>query len=212
MTEPDTRPRHATLAAALAAVQAELPKLTKGSTANTGTYSYRYVDLADVSATILPLLGKHGLAFTAEPTMDEGGRFVLRYTLMHAAGEQRVGLYPLPSSGKPQDIGSHITYARRYALCSVTGIAADEDDDGKAAQSADIKPERHELSWDWAEQEQLREGFEVEIEQADSAAIADIGQRLLAAKRNRTLSPSTYDRLVKAGAARKAALAGGGQA
>ena len=39
------------------------------------------------------------------------------------------GLYPLPASGTPQQIGSAITYARRYCLCAVTGVAPDDDDD-----------------------------------------------------------------------------------
>jgi hypothetical protein len=37
-------------------------------------------------------------------------------------------------SGKPQEIGSALTYARRYSLSALIGIAADEDDDANAAQ------------------------------------------------------------------------------
>jgi hypothetical protein len=63
-----------------------------------------------------------------------GDRFVLRYTLTHVpSGEFQTGDYPLNLSD-PQKMGSAITYARRYALLAVTGIAAeDEDDDGDAA-------------------------------------------------------------------------------
>jgi hypothetical protein len=126
------------LAAALAKVQAELPKVAKSETADTGTYTYSYADLADVSAKILPLLGKHGLAFTARPTLNDDGRFVLAYSLIHSSGEREDGQYPLPLPEKAtaQQVGSAVTYARRYSLCAVTGVAPDEDDDGAAAAKA----------------------------------------------------------------------------
>jgi hypothetical protein len=126
------------LAAALAKVQAELPAITKGETGEVKKdgkllYTYGYADLAAVSAVILPLLGKHGLAFTAWPTLDDG-RFVLSYTLLHESGEERAGTYPLPASGTPQQIGGNITYARRYCLCAVTGVAPGGEDNDAAGQ------------------------------------------------------------------------------
>lgn len=116
---------------ALAAVQAAIPHVAKGEKANTGSYTYEYADLTAVTKELLPLLGKHGLAFTAWPTLDDG-RFVLAYALVHASGEERTGLYPLPEKGTPQQLGGHITYARRYALCAVTGVAPGGDDNDAA--------------------------------------------------------------------------------
>lgn len=133
------------LASALASVQAALPTVHKNRTANTGSYSYKYADLNDVASAIHPLLGAAGLAFIARPTLDEEGRFVLAYELRHVGGESVTGNYPLPDPAKvqPQQIGSALTYARRYTLCSVTGVVPDEDDDGQAAQSTTAKrPER----------------------------------------------------------------------
>lgn len=63
---------HKTLGAALAAVQADMPSVHKGKTANVGQYRYTYADLADVSAAILPLLAANGLAFTCHPRRVEG--------------------------------------------------------------------------------------------------------------------------------------------
>jgi ERF superfamily len=126
------------LAEALASVQENLPEVAKGATASIPGkegrqgYSYDYADLADVSAAIMPLLGKNGLAFTAWPTLSDDGRFVLAYALIHKSGEERTGVYPLPSSGRPQDIGGAITYARRYCLCAVTGVAPGGEDDDAA--------------------------------------------------------------------------------
>ena len=125
------------LAKALAAVQAGLPSIAKGETAEVKNkdgkklYDYQYADLTGVSEAVMPLLGKNGLAFTAWPTLDDG-RFVLAYALIHEGGEERTGVYPLPSSGTPQDIGKAITYARRYCLCAVTGVAPGGDDNDAA--------------------------------------------------------------------------------
>lgn len=45
--------------------------------------------------------------------------------------------FPIPPKGSPQQIGSAITYARRYTLCALLQIVtADEDDDGNAATPA----------------------------------------------------------------------------
>lgn len=125
---------------ALSLVQAELPRIDKGRTATVpmkagGQYSYSYADLADVSAAVLPLLGKHGLSFTAWPTLV-GNRFVLRYELLHGSGESKAGEYPLPIGEGAQALGSAITYARRYCLCAVTGVSPDDDDDAAASYGA----------------------------------------------------------------------------
>lgn len=121
------------LNAALAKFQAQVPKITKDEQANVGTYKYSYADLTAITAEALPLLGKHGLAFTAWPTLVDG-KFVLLYELLHESGEQKSGIFPLAGSGKPQELGGLITYYRRYALCAVTGIApGGEDDDVQSA-------------------------------------------------------------------------------
>lgn len=127
-------------AKALSDFQADLPAVGKDQTAKVktkqgGEYSYSYTDLATIALAALPLLAKHGLSFTAQPTMSEFG-FVLKYSLLHAEGHREDGHYPLPDPAQhgAQEIGSAITYARRYSLCSVTGIApGSDDDDGQAA-------------------------------------------------------------------------------
>jgi hypothetical protein len=130
-----------TLAAALARVQEEIPEVVKGATARIPGkdgkqgYSYSYANLADVTRAILPILGKHGLSWITKPTLLDG-RFVLIYKLAHACGETEEGVYPLPDRGTPQEIGSAITYARRYALTSVTGVAPDDEDDDAAEATA----------------------------------------------------------------------------
>ena len=138
----------AAFAEALAAFQAEMPTVRKNQRANAGNYSYDYADLTDITEAAAPVLARHGLSWTAAPTITEHG-FVLRYALLHSAGHREAGDFPLPDPAKfsAQQIGSWLTYARRYALCAVTGIApgGDDDDAVKAgdARSADITHAPH---------------------------------------------------------------------
>jgi hypothetical protein len=129
-----------TLWSALAELQTQLPRIAKPKTAvvktkTGGEYKYKYENLGQISAEILPLLGKLGLSWVTMPTLNVNGQFVLRYVLTHASNNSMSGEYPLPASGTPQEMGSAITYARRYCLCAVTGVAPDDDDDDGAAAS-----------------------------------------------------------------------------
>jgi hypothetical protein len=132
-----------TLAEALVMLQAQLPEVAKTADAQYG----KYADLTVVSRALLPLLASCGLSWTCCPTArNDGGRFVLDYALKHVSGEEISGLYPLPTTGSPQQIGTAITYARRYALCAVTGLApGGDDDDGQAGEKghADAKRPRN---------------------------------------------------------------------
>ncbi len=126
-----------TLAAALVQLQGRLPHVTKDATVEAGTRRYSYANLASIHESVFPLMAECGLAWTCRPTINADGRFVLRYRLEHApSGEQLDGDYPLTESN-PQTMGGQITYARRYALCAVLGIApAEDDDDAQAATNA----------------------------------------------------------------------------
>jgi ERF superfamily protein len=148
-----------TLAEALAALQARLPRVAKEHTAKVetktgGNYKYAYADLTDVSEAILPVLASLGLSFTARPTLRDSeqgsfGRFVLVYDLWHTSGGSIGGWYPLPDPDRlgPQDLGKAITYARRYALCAVTGLApGGDDDDAQAAEAEHVARLRRPVS------------------------------------------------------------------
>ena len=125
----DKTPEQA-FAEALAAFQLDLPTVTKDATGQVGNQKTRYADLASIVEAAYPKLAEHGLSYIAAPTMDDGA-FVLRYALLHEAGHREGGAYPLPASATSQQIGSALTYARRYCLLAVTGLAPkDDDDDG----------------------------------------------------------------------------------
>lgn len=120
------------LAAALAKAQGEMQAPKKDKTAKAGTYSYGYADLASVIDAVRGPLSKHGLSFAQLVTMSERG-ITLQTTLMHSSGQWIGCEYPLLPGGTAQARGSDLTYARRYSLCAITGIAAEDDDDGQAA-------------------------------------------------------------------------------
>jgi hypothetical protein len=128
------------LAAALAGAQLQIKAPTKGRTAqiksDKGSYGYKYADLADVIDCYREPLSKAGLALTQTLRVDEG-HMVLRTTLLHKSGEWIASEYTLQNYNRPQEQGSAITYARRYSVTSLLGIAAEDDDDGQAAQQAE---------------------------------------------------------------------------
>ncbi len=133
----------AQLAAALARMQAELPKLERDRTVRVEPkdpkkepYSYSYATLANLSETILPLLAKQGLSFAALPGIGSDGKMSLRYQLMHESGETLTGEFPISGEGGIQMIGGRITYARRYCLAAIAGVAADEDDESHLSEDA----------------------------------------------------------------------------
>jgi len=123
----------AKIAAALVAAQADLRNPGKDKVANTGTYSYRYADLASILDLVRPILAKHCLAVLQDVRMEEG-RLLIFTRLLHSSGES-LDFGPLAGSvgSSWQQTGGGITYARRYALQAALGIAADEDDDAASA-------------------------------------------------------------------------------
>lgn len=129
------------IAKALAAAQESFPMVPKARAAHVGQYSYKYADLADILHAVSPVLAKHGLAVTQTFTKPDEQSIVLVTRLLHVSGESIDSWLPIPwSSGKPQELGSWITYLRRYSLAAILGIAAEDDDDAQAAESARPAP------------------------------------------------------------------------
>lgn len=140
MTDPKPPTGHPNLATALAAFQAEMPKVSKNKEANVptksgGSYKYSYADLADVSEAAMPLLAKHGLSFTCLPDENDRG-FILKGRLMHTSGGVLKANLPLRGNTS-QELGSSLTYMRRYLLGAMTGIVTDDDEDGTASNTAE---------------------------------------------------------------------------
>lgn len=126
---------HKSLFAALAAAQADMGPALKDSV--NPAFKSKYADLASVMAACLPALNAHGIAVIQPPFQDEAGQRFVKTVLVHGeTGESAECAVPLiVAKNDMQGYGSAVTYARRYGLMSMAGIAP-EDDDGNAAAKA----------------------------------------------------------------------------
>ncbi len=129
------------LAGALALAQAEIKAPIKNrhvdfQPKSGGRVKYSYADLADVIEAVRLPLSKNGLSIIHQLVLSKDG-YGLTTSLLHSSGEKIDTWYPLPDPSKQQiraqEFGSALTYARRYSLSSLIGIASEEDDDGASA-------------------------------------------------------------------------------
>lgn len=98
-------------------------------------FKSKYVPLDVVIDAIAEPLRNNGIAILQQTDIQDA-RTVLVTRLIHESGEWIAGRYPVhPVKADPQGEGSALTYARRYALMALVGIAP-EDDDGNAAVKA----------------------------------------------------------------------------
>lgn len=124
---------HKNIAAALAAAQAQMGKALKS--ANNPHFKSKYADLSSVVDATMPALNANGIAVIQPMQESETGRVVMT-KFIHTSGEVLECAIPLiVAKNDMQGLGSAITYARRYGLMSLAGIAP-EDDDGNAAAKA----------------------------------------------------------------------------
>jgi hypothetical protein len=98
------------------------------------TYEFAYATLSQIIDTIRKPLSENGICFTQSLVREEG-KLVLRTRLGHDSGQWIASTLPVePRENSAQALGSAITYVKRYALAAICGLAADEDDDGAAAE------------------------------------------------------------------------------
>lgn len=136
-------------AVALAAFQADLPPINKSQTAKIasprGTFTYRYADLGDIMRAIGPRLAACGLAVTFDTT-ERGETLDVTCHVHHVAGHSFAAHFPVPIDrttrmNGAQQVGSALTYGRRYALTAALGIVtADDDDDAQSIPAAPVPP------------------------------------------------------------------------
>jgi hypothetical protein len=91
-------------------------------------YKHKYATLDAVLDAVTPALGKYGLVVIQTTELCEG-KTVLRTHLYHESGESITSAYPLPEISDSQKFGAALTYARRYAVCAILSVTADEDND-----------------------------------------------------------------------------------
>ena len=100
----------------------------------------KYVPLDELLTAVRPVLSKNGLSFIQIPYTQEGEKPSVSVVtvLMHESGEwlETEPLVTTLEKDGSQAIGSAITYAKRYSLSSILGVAWDDDDDGEAQNEA----------------------------------------------------------------------------
>jgi len=109
----------------------ELSNVAK--TAANPYFKSKYAPLDAIIDATRPILLKHGLAISQTPIFMNGTAGV-ETTILHRGGHSTTTTLLLPLKDQsPQGVGSAITYARRYALAAVLGIASEDDDDGNVS-------------------------------------------------------------------------------
>ena len=128
----------AALAVALAKAQAELVNPEKSLTATIrtgrvgeGERSFRYAPLSSGLDIVRKTLGQHEIATVQTTAVDHAAGMVnLTTMLAHASGEWIASdwpVCPIAETANPQRMGAALTYARRYALFTLVGIAGEDD-------------------------------------------------------------------------------------
>jgi ERF superfamily protein len=128
----------AALASALAKAQSELVNPEKSLTATIRTgrpgereRSFRYAPLSSGLDIVRKTLGQHEIATVQTTAIDQAAGIVnLTTMLAHASGEWIASdwpVCPVAETANPQRMGAALTYARRYALFTLVGIAGEDD-------------------------------------------------------------------------------------
>lgn len=96
-------------------------------------FKNKYADLTAVIDAVRKPLNDNNIAFTQTTELRDGA-FCLVTRLLHSSGQWLSGEYILPANVSPQQLGSALTYAKRYSLAAIVGISSDEDDDAEGAR------------------------------------------------------------------------------
>lgn len=127
------------IATALAKAQGELGGASKDS--NNPAFNSKYADLASIVAAIKACFPKHGLSYVQTPCTTDKDEIGIETMLMHASGEWLRGdpFYMPVAKLNAHGFGSILTYARRYSLAAMAGVAP-EDDDANAGVATAPRP------------------------------------------------------------------------
>jgi hypothetical protein len=137
------------LAAALAKAQSEIANPEKSLSATIvspfpreGSRTFRYASLSNGLDLVRKCLGAHEIATVQTTAIDQNtGLIRLTTTLVHASGEWVSSdwpVCPVSETAAPHRLGAALTYARRYALFTLVGIAGEDDLDAPDLPAAGL--------------------------------------------------------------------------
>ena len=145
----ENKVKHENIFAALSALQSELKsvkrtKEVKFKTKDGREVNFWFAPLDEIMDYLYPLLGKNGLA-TRHELSERGVECILTHETTKQIKEVeknylveenvlRSGILKIKTEGEMKEVGGQITYARRYTLALVLGIATEEDNDVKSEE------------------------------------------------------------------------------
>jgi len=100
-------------------------------------FKNKYADLQEILDKVRKPLSECGLALY----QSVRGENTLVTKLVHTSGESLEEIFTFKDATNMQGLGSAITYAKRYQICAMLGLAADDDDDGNEAVKSQAKPQ-----------------------------------------------------------------------
>lgn len=142
---------------AMIALQADLNNPTKSKQG----HGYKYAELAQIIEMAREPLLTHGLAVTQFTHPIDGKDYMITQ-MVHSSGQWLRGIYPLEKAGMAkvndaQQMGAAYTYARRYNLAAILGVAQADDDAaclGKGGQQQRQQPQRQQQQQQRPQQQQ----------------------------------------------------------
>lgn len=190
--QAEARRAKAAFFAALSELQANLPPAVRRGT---GHNNKAYARFEDVVEALRPKLKQHEFSITYRVRQPDG-KVTIVGVLAHAMGHTEETEITLPhdtsgSKNPVQALASSVSYGKRYVTLTLTGIATDDDDDGKSAGTSTITAEQAaelaglvketEASLEW-----ICERYEVpELSYLTAAQYAEAKAGLLARRRAR---------------------------
>lgn len=132
------------LMAALAKAQGQMQGAVKDS--SNPHFKSRYADLASVWAACREPLASNGLAIVQTVSNDENSQY-LTTLLGHSSGQWMKSIIKLPvQKAGAQELGSCLSYCRRYGLASMVGVYQDDDDGERSERRPEPKKEYAKIS------------------------------------------------------------------
>lgn len=198
----ETVVQYKNLAPALAAFQGSMGPLHKDKSVKVasqkGSYSFKYAPLESIIEAIKGPLSANGLSFSQTVDYNAGGKLAVVTRLYHSSGEWISSMVPMDiAASGMQALGSAITYARRYGLTNILGLAADEDDDGNASEGnkVEVQEKASPVSF-----EKLKELKDLVVSDK-SGSIGKLVEQALADNKVKSpadLKPTTFNQLMTA--------------
>lgn len=118
------------ISAALAKAQGKIKNPEVNRTANVGTYSYQYADLAKVFDAAKEALSLNGISHSSTTEFIDG-HILMCVRLSHSSGQWIESNIPITLQTDPKKLAANLTYYRRYLFSGLVGLASDEDMDGE---------------------------------------------------------------------------------